>query len=215
MDEQDQQGRLQVAGQKLADQVLSTGVDGVGPVKGAVEIAEEHLRQHGDVEVAIDKLVATHTRLVAASGFASGVGGAFTMAVAVPADVAVLYALAARCAAGIAHLRGHDVDSDEVRSVILMSLLGSAGAGVLSESGIKIGNKALLSAVKRVPGRTLTQINQKVGFRLVTKFGTKGVINLGKLVPVAGGGIGAAFNVVTMRSVGSYARRNFPAAEGV
>lgn len=198
------------AGRQLVDHVLRAGIDGVGPLKGAVALAEEHRRQHGDVEKAIDRLIATHTRLVAASGFASGVGGAFTMVVAVPADVAVLYSLAARCTAAVAHLRGYDVDSDEVRSVVLLSLLGSAGTGVLADAGIKLGNKTALAAVRRVPGRTLIEINKKVGFRLVTKFGQKGVLNLGKIVPVAGGGVGAAVNVATMRSIGRYAKSNFP-----
>lgn len=38
-------------------------------------------------------------------------------------------------------------------------------------------------------------MNQKVGFRLVTKFGTKGAVNLVKLVPVAGGVIGGAIDI--------------------
>jgi len=33
------------------------------------------------------------------------------------------------------------------------------------------------------------KINQKVGFRFLTKFGEKGLINLGKMVPVVGAAI--------------------------
>ena len=40
-----------------------------------------------------------------------------------------------------------------------------------------------------------TSINQKVGFRLLTKFGTKGAVNLVKLVPVAGGIIGGVIDI--------------------
>ena len=36
----------------------------------------------------------------------------------------------------------------------------------------------------------IVKINQKVGFRLITKFGEKGIINLGKMIP----GIGALIN---------------------
>ena len=43
--------------------------------------------------------------------------------------------------------------------------------------------------MKKVPGALLVKINQQVGFRLVTKFGEKGIINLCKLVPFVGGGI--------------------------
>ncbi len=62
-----------------------------------------------------------------ASGFVTGLGGFATMAVAVPADVVGLYTISARLVGAIACLRGHDVYSDEVRSLILVSLLGASG----------------------------------------------------------------------------------------
>ena len=50
------------------------------------------------------------------------------------------------------------------------------------------------SAIKKIPGKTLTKINQKVGFRFITKFGEKGIINLGKLVPGVGALIGGSMD---------------------
>jgi hypothetical protein len=199
--------------QALVTKVLDTGIDGVGPMNGAVDIAEEHLRACGDAEKAISRLIASHTRIVGASGFAAGLGGFLTLPVTIPADMTVLYAYSARCAAAVAHLRGYDVDTEEVRSMVLISLLGSAGGAVLADVGIQIANKSALAALKKLPGRVLIEINKKVGFRLLTKFGEKGVINLGKVVPLAGGPVGAGINVVTMRAVGRYAKRNFPPAE--
>ena len=201
--------------QAVVTKVLDTGIDGVGFMDGAVEVAEEHLRTCGDVEQAVDRLVASHARIVAASGFAAGLGGFITLPVTIPADMTVLYAYSARCAAGVAHLRGYDVHTDEVRSMVLISLLGSAGGAVLADAGIKIANKSAMAALKKLPGRVLIDINKKVGYRLITKFGEKGVINLGKVVPLAGGPVGASVNVVTMRAVGKYARRNFPPATQV
>lgn len=194
----------------LVDKILSLGVDGVGPLKGARQIAEEHLSQHVDPNVAIDKLIATHTRMVAATGFATGLGGLITLPVTVPTDVAVFYAMSARCAAGVAHIRGYDIDSDEVRSVVLLSLLGSAGAVVALELGVKVGNKAAMAALQRLPGKVLIEINKKVGFRLLTKFGQKGVFNLVKFIPLAGGVVGAAVNTAAMKTIGQYSRKNFP-----
>jgi hypothetical protein len=76
--------------------------------------------------------------------------------------------------------------------------------------GIKLGEKAAMSALKALPGRVLIEINKKVGFRLLTKFGQKGVINVVKFVPLVGGMIGAGVNVSAMAGVGKYAKRNFP-----
>lgn len=198
--------------ERLVGAVLSRGVDGFGPFKGAEQFADEHLAQHRDVETAVKRVIATHTRLVAASGFATGLGGPFTMPVAIPTDVAVFYALSARCVAAVAHLRGYDTSSDEVRSVVLLSLLGAGGAGLAGEFGATLGTKAAMAALKKLPGRTLTEINKKVGFRLFTKFGTKGVVNLGRWVPLVGGGVGAGVNVAAMRTAGRYAKSNFPAS---
>jgi hypothetical protein len=60
---------------KIVDKILAAGLDGVGPLQGAREVAEHHRVQHVDVDVAIQRLIATHTRLVAATGFATGLGG--------------------------------------------------------------------------------------------------------------------------------------------
>ena len=53
-----------------------------------------------------------------------------------------------------------------------------------------------------MPMKVIYQINKKVGFRLVTKFGQKGIINLGKLVPIVGGVIGGTVDTVGTLTVG-------------
>ncbi|MDK2586621.1 hypothetical protein QOZ83_12185 [Romboutsia sedimentorum] len=40
--------------------------------------------------------------------------------------------------------------------------------------------------VKKIPNEVIKNINQKLGFRLLTKFREKGVINLGKCIPLVG-----------------------------
>lgn len=210
----DEGERLNELVQTVVGKVVGWGVDGLGPIKGAEHIAEEHLAAHPDPDTAIARLVTSHTRLVAASGFASGFGGFSVAAVTIPADITALYAFAARCAGAIAVLRGYDVRSEEVRSVVLLTLIGSAGAGVAADVGAQLGTKSAFAALGRLPGAVLIEINKKVGFRLVTKFGTKGVINLGKLVPVAGGVVSSGVSIATMRGVGQYARHNFPAVNG-
>ncbi|HEA1012053.1 TPA: EcsC family protein, partial [Escherichia coli] len=56
---------------------------------------------------------------------------------------------------------------------------------------------------------TITAINKRVGFRLLTKFGEKGAINLGKMIPLVGGVIGGTFDGVSTNLVGNIARKTF------
>jgi hypothetical protein len=208
--------RLERLGSKakdVSDKISNVGVDGMGPWKGSIQVAEEHLTTHGDVEKAIQRLITTHVRLTTGTGFLAGLGGLITPPVALPADFTALWLTQARLAGAIAHLRGYDVRSDEVRSVVLLSLIGSSATEALSQAGVQIGTKSAVSAIKQVPGRVLIQINKMVGFRLITKAGTKGVVNLTKLAPVVGGVIGGGINFTSTRAVGAWAKKNFPATD--
>ena len=201
---------LLALGDKLVGQVVELGIRGGGPLAPAVDVAEQHLdAAGGDREEAVRRLVAAHVRLAAASGFVTGLGGIATLPVSVPASMAGLYIVATRMTAGIAHLRGYDVDTDEVRSAILVALLGSAGAGALRETGVEIGQRSTTAALELLPARALTEVNKRVGYRLVAKAGEKGVVNLTKLVPLVGGPIGAAVDGVSCKTIAGYAMRTF------
>ena len=63
--------------------------------------------------------------------------------------------------------------------------------------------------VKKIPGSVLTKINQKVGFRFLTKFGTKGLINIGKAVPIVGGVIGGGFDFAETKIIANRAYKMF------
>jgi hypothetical protein len=206
---------VSAVGERMVDRLIEFGIGGGGRFKGAATVADEHLiAAGGDREEAVRRLIATHIRLAAGSGFVTGLGGIATMPVTVPAAMAGLYVIATRMSASIAHLRGYDISTEEVHSAILISLLGSAGAATLKRSGIEIGKKSTAAAFQKVPGRVLIELNKKVGYRLITKAGETGVINLSKLVPLVGGPIGAAIDGVSCRTVATYAMSTFPVLEG-
>jgi hypothetical protein len=210
MADEQQPSALRALGERLIDRVIEFGINGGGPLQGAVPVAGEHLRAAGgDREQAVRRLVATHVRLAAVSGFVTGLGGIATLPVSVPAATAGLYIVATRMCAGIAHLRGYNVGTEEVRSAILVSLLGSAGASTLKKAGVEIGRRSAAVALERLPGRLLVEINKRVGYQLVVKAGEKGVLNLTKLVPLVGGPIGAAVDGISCRTIASYALRTF------
>ncbi|MDP7735105.1 hypothetical protein [Mycobacterium paragordonae] len=109
----------------------------------------------------------------------------------------------------MANDRGYDLDSEEVQSAVLISLLGAGAAGAVSGLGVEIGTKTAMAGLRRLPGRVLIGINKKVGYRLLTKFGTRGSINLVRGIPLVGGGVGAGVNVVAINRIAKYARTVF------
>ena len=106
-------------------EALNRAIDGVGPLPGAAKAADKQLaEQHGDVDRAIHEVIENNVRFAGAQGFVTNVGGLVTMAVTIPANVTGLALLQCRMVAGIAHLRGHDLDDPRVRNAILALLLG-------------------------------------------------------------------------------------------
>lgn len=63
--------------------------------------------------------------------------------------------------------------------------------------------------MKKIPGKVLIGINQKVGFRFITKAGETGLINIVKLVPVVGAAINGGFDFVETRIIANRAYRYF------
>lgn len=194
---------------KLLRWIIDVGINGFGILPSAEQIAADYRSQEKSVEDAIDSLILWRTTQAAGTGFLTGLGGIVTLPIAIPASMAVTYALGANTAAAIAHLRGYDIHSDQVRTTILLCLLGEAGEVILRNAGIQIGNKMFKNLISQIPGKVFIEINKKVGFRLVTKAGEKGIINLMKLVPIAGGVVGAGFDGWFVNTCGNTAKKIF------
>lgn len=143
------------------------------------------------------------------SGFLTGLGGIITMPVTIPANIASVMYVQIRMIAAIAHIGGHDIKDDRVKTLVYACLTGNAAKDIIKDAGIVIGTKITTNAIKSISGKTLIEINKKVGFRLFTKFGEKGVINLGKAVPLVGGIIGGSMDSIATNTIGNIARGTF------
>lgn len=178
---------------KLYDQAIQ-GIPMVSPPidKLAGDYLDKHLTVQGSAKSFINYQVAKCTT----SGFITGLGGLITMPVAIPANVSSVMYVQMRMIACLAYMGGYNTSSDQVQTLVYACLAGITIDQILKGAGIKFGEKFAVAMVKKIPGEVLTKINQKVGFRFLTKFGTKGVINLGKAVPIVGGIIGGGFDLV-------------------
>lgn len=180
----------------VLDELYGKVISGVPKVSKPVEIlANDYLTKNSSPEKAAKELTKYQIAKCGTSGFLTGLGGIITLPVAIPANVSSVLYVQLRMVAAIAYMGGFNIQSDQVQTLAYACLTGSAIADVLKQTGIKIGEKIAVAAIDKIPGKVLTSINQKVGFRLITKFGTKGAVNLVKLVPVAGGLIGGAIDI--------------------
>jgi hypothetical protein len=118
-----------------------------------------------------------------------------------------------RMIAAVAHLRGYDITDDRVRTLAYICLTGSGSATLLQEFSVSLGTKLTTQMIMKISGATLTKINQAVGFRLITKAGSTGLINLTKLVPFLGGVVGGTFDGVVTKGIGGVAKQSFPMIE--
>lgn len=191
------------------DFAYDKAVNGVAGLDSAADMAENYLQSSGTLTQQVNSLIRWQNTKAGTSGFVTGLGGLFLMPVTLPANITSVLYVQIRMIAAIAIMGGHDVHDDRVKAMVYACLAGNAAKDILKDAGIVIGTKMATNAIKGISAKTLTAINQKVGFRLVTKFGEKGVINLGKAVPLLGGIIGAGFDSVTTNVIGNVARDTF------
>ena len=118
------------------------------------------------------------------------------MPVTLPANIGSVLYVQMRMIACLAHMGGYDINSDQVQTLVYACLAGISLDQIVKRAGIQFGEKFAMNLVKKIPGTALAKINQKVGFRFITKFGQKGIVNLGKMIPVVGGVIGGGFDFV-------------------
>ncbi|WP_211754349.1 EcsC family protein [Nocardioides gansuensis] len=204
-------GRLDQAMSKLVTMLLDLGLDGKGPIDSATQVAEEALLKAGSPEAAVHRVARGAMTRGAIGGFVTGVGGFVTMPVALPANVLEFYVQATRMVGAIATLRGYDVDDPQIRTAVLLTLVGSRSDEVLRKAGMATGGSRLVTiALRNVPPAALMVINKAVGFNLMKGVGTKALGKLGRGVPLVGGVIGGGVDGFMMKKIADHAMQEFP-----
>lgn len=194
---------------KALDYCYEKAINGLPGFDTAQELAQSYITESGTLQDKSNSLIRWQIAKAGTSGFLTGLGGIITLPVAIPANITTVLYVQIRMIAAIAHIGGHDVHDDKVKTLVYMCLCGSAATDIVKDVGIQIGTKLSINAINNISGTTLTKINQAVGFRFLTKFGEKGVINLGKAVPFLGGIIGGTVDSITTNTIGNIAVKTF------
>lgn len=195
---------------ELLGKLYDNSIDGIPKVSPPIsKLADDYLSKNKGVESAAKSFINYQIAKCATSGFITGLGGLITLPVAIPANVGGVLYVQMRMIACLAQMGGFDTSSDQVQTLVYACLAGISVDQVVKQFGIQFGVKVTTAMVKKIPGTVLTKINQKVGFRLVTKFGSKGLINIGKAVPIVGGVISGGFDLVETKLIANRAYKMF------
>lgn len=195
---------------KVLDTCYKKAVDGLDKVSPPISVfAQNYLEKEPNPRKAAKKMINNQVIKCTTSGFVTGFGGFLTMPVTIPANISSVLYVQIRMIACTAYMAGLDVDSDQVQTLVYACLAGVGVNQFAKKFGVKVGEKLAVNMIKKIPGKTLVKINQRVGFRLVTKFGQKGLVNLGKLVPGVGAVIGGGLDLAETRIIGNRAYKFF------
>ena len=195
--------------QSFVREALSRAIRGVGPLPPAASAADKQLaEQKGDVDRGIHEVIENHVRYAGAQGFVTNVGGLMLAAVAIPTNVTGLALIQCRMVAGIAHLRGYDLDDPRVRNAILVCMLGEDTVSTLvKRKKLPAPPMALATAPAHDPDLDRL-ISAEVASDLITKVaGKRLAITVARRVPVVGGVVGAGADGIATWRVGRYADR--------
>ncbi len=196
---------------KLVKWITEQAIKGPPGMSSAEELAREYIEDESyEVDLQrIESLIRYETRKNFTSGFLTGLGGVLTLPVMLPGAVAASWVLQARMVAAIAVIAGFDIKSDRVRTIVMATLVGDACGSILRDAGIKMGQGLTKSMIGKIPGRVLIDLNKKIGFRLITKAGHTGVVNMTKFLPFVCGIVGGTFDASMCRIAGAQAKQIF------
>lgn len=184
--------------------------DGIKHVSPPVEdVAEKYLSRYKTKEKAAKAMLNTQVVKCTTSGFITGFGGVITLPVTIPANIGSVLYVQMRMIACVAYMGGWDLNEDEVQTFVYACLAGVSVNEIIKKFGVDFGTKLSTALIKKIPGEVLININKRLGFRFLTKFGEKGLINLGKLVPVAGAVINGGFDLVETKIIANRAYKMF------
>ena len=165
--------------------------------------------KQADADEAVDAIIRWAAAQAGFLGFATNLGGILTLPIAIPANVAGVSALQIHMVQEIARARGYDLQSDQVKTLTIACLAGGAVLDVLKDFGISVGVKLSERMILQITGPTLVRINQAVGFRLLTKAGSNGMVNFAKFVPFMGGLVSGTVDGFATAGIGAVAKRIF------
>ena len=195
----------------VLNNIYNLAVTGNGSFGDSIqELADEYVERYGRTEKAIDKMVSNQRLKCTATGFVTGLGGFVTQPITIPADIASSLYIEIRMIAAVAAIRGYDINSDEVKTLVYLCIDGNSVGDVLKQAGLKsLTNYTAKVLIPKISKSIAEKIAKNVGNKLLLKTSTKVLPKLGKMVPVIGGGGSGAYNFAEVSAYAKVAKDRF------
>lgn len=194
----------------LLDFIYEKAIQPAAGLDSAQELAAAYLQGDGSLYDKINLLIRRQNMKAAGSGFMTNLGGAITLPIAIPANFASVLFVQLRMIAAIAHMCGYDVQNRQVKTLVYVALCGSAVSDLLKDVGIRYGTQLTATMLnKYLTAEAIKSINKAIGFRLLGRASSGGLIHTGKLVPIVGGIMAGGLDAMTTNIVGNTARDLF------
>lgn len=197
---------------KAVDKIYGVVVDGKVPgTDSAKDLAINYLEKYETPIKAANALVRWQNTKAAVDGAITGFGGFATMIATLPINVSSILFIQIRMIAAIAYIGGiRDLRNDQLQTAVKCCLLGESVQSFLKKAGIKTTEKVFVKKIMpKITRKMITKINRAIGFRFLTKGGSTGIVNIGKMVPVLGCVVGSIFDGVSTNIVGNAAIKTF------
>ncbi|MGE5382767.1 MAG: EcsC family protein [Omnitrophica WOR_2 bacterium] len=194
---------------KLLDWGYNRALSGSKGMEKASQLALHYADPSLSVNQQINALIRHQQLLAGSSGFITGIGGLMSLPIAIPLNLASVVFIQLRMIAAIAHLGGFDIEDKRVKSMAYACMAGNAAKDIFQEIGIRTGTKLTQKLIYGISERSFISVNEKIGFALISRTGSKGLINLSKAVPIAGGIIAGSLDLATTALIGKIAKKTF------
>lgn len=191
---------------KIFDSIYLQAMDGLPGSESVKILAESYLSESGSLESKVDSLINWQVAKCSATGFLTGLGGIITLPLTIPADISVNLYVQMRMSAAIAYMGGYEIHHDKVKTMVYLALAGNAANEILKEIGTKV---AVNFIEKKISGGLLKQIQKMIATKILSRAGAKGASQFVKIIPFVGGIVGAGFDGITTKAIGTAAKKLF------
>jgi hypothetical protein len=194
---------------EMLEWAYQRAVAGVPGLDGAEELARSVGERFPTADEAVARLIASQSGKAGLAGFVTGCGGAISLPVAMPANLLGTLYIQLRLVAAIAHLRGHDLRSAEVRTLALACMTGSKASDTLKDAGVRLATRLTRDALGWLSPAVVKKLEHTAKLPLLNGLTATGAARLGRLVPVVGGVVAGGFDAAMTQMIGRTADRVF------